>query len=120
MRLYLDDDSTSAVLLQMLRQAGHDVLSPADLGIAGAEDPVHLRHAIRLDRAFLSHNYDDFKFLHDLLLEGKGHHPGILIVRLDNDPRRDMKPSHVVRAIKNLSSAGLAIADQYIILNHWR
>jgi predicted nucleotidyltransferase len=35
------------VLVQLLRVAGHDVLLPADLGIAGAEDPVHLRHAIR-------------------------------------------------------------------------
>ena len=85
MRLYLDDDSASAVLVQLLQQTGHDVLVPADLGISRAADPVHLRHAIREQRVFLTHNYDDFLFLHELLLEGQGHHPGILIVRRDND-----------------------------------
>jgi hypothetical protein len=120
MRLYLDDDSIFPVLVHLLRQDGHDVLLPADLGISGVEDPVHLRHAIREDRALLSHNYDDFRFLHELLMEGKGHHPGILIVRRDNDPSRDMKPPHIVRAIANLTASSVPVADQYIILNHWR
>ncbi len=120
MRLYLDDDSIIPLLVQLLRRAGHDVLLPADLGIAGAEDPVHLRHAVREDRTFLSHNYDDFKFLHELLLEGKGHHPGILIIRQDNDPTRDMKPPHIVRAIAKLIAAAVPVADQYIVVNHWR
>jgi hypothetical protein len=118
--MYLDDDSIFPVLVQQLRQAGHDVIRPADLGISGAEDPVHLRHAIRENRVFLSHNYDDFKFLHELLLEGNGHHPGILIVRRDNDPGRDMKPPHIVRAISKLVAAGVPVGDKYIILNHWR
>jgi predicted nuclease of predicted toxin-antitoxin system len=120
MRLYLDDDSIFPVLVKLLRQARHDVLVPGDLGIAGAEDPVHLRHAIREDRVFLSHNYDDFKFLHELLLEGKGHHPGILIIRRDNNPTRDMKPPHIVRAISNLTAAGLLVPDRYVVLNQWR
>lgn len=77
MRLYLDDDSIFSVLVRLLRQAGHDVLLPADLGIAGADDPVHLRNAIRENCVFLSHNYEDFKFLHELLRQGQGHHPGI-------------------------------------------
>ena len=68
----MDDDSIFPVLVKLLRQAGHDVLLPADLGIAGADDLVHLRHAIRDERIFLSHNYDDFNFLHELLLEGHG------------------------------------------------
>jgi predicted nuclease of predicted toxin-antitoxin system len=120
MKLYLDDDSIFLVLVQLLRQAGHDVLLPADLGIAGAADPVHLRHAIREQRVFLTHNYDDFRFLHDLLLEGQGHHPGILVVRRDNNPHRDMKPPTIVRAIGNLTAAGVPIADEYTVLNHWR
>jgi predicted nuclease of predicted toxin-antitoxin system len=120
MRLYLDDDSASAVLVQILQQAGHDVLVPADLGLSGAADPVHLRHAIREQRVFLTHNYDDFRFLHELLLEGQGHHPGILVVRRDNDPHRDMKPPHIVRAIGKLIAAGVPVADECIVLNHWR
>jgi hypothetical protein len=52
--------------------------------------------------------------------EGQGHHPGILVVRKDNDPTRDLKAAGIVRAIRNLEAAGAPIADQYIILNHWR
>jgi hypothetical protein len=120
MRLYLDDDIASGLLIQLLRNAGHDVLVPADLGIAGAEDPVHLRHAVRERRACLTQNYGDFRVLHDLVLECQGHHQGILVVRLDNDPNRDMRPPHIVRAIAKLEAAGVPIADEYIVLNHWR
>jgi len=120
MMLYLDDDSIFPVLVRLLRQAGHDVLLPADLGISGVDDPVHLRYAIRNKRVLLTHNYQDFEFLHDLVLEAQGHHPGICVVRRDNDPSRDMKPPQVVRALRNLITAAVPIADEYIVLNHWR
>jgi predicted nuclease of predicted toxin-antitoxin system len=120
MKLYLDDDSVAALLARLLRQARHDVLLPSDFGLAGAKDPSHLQRAIREQGVLLSHNYEDFKLLHDLLMEGQGHHPGILVVRKDNDPTRDLKPSGIVRAIRNLEAAGVGTADEYIILNHWR
>ena len=120
MRLYLDDDSTSALLVRLLRQAGHDVRLPAEIGMSGAKDSVHLMHAVLEDRVCLSHNYDDFEDLHNLVLTVHGHYPGILVVRKDNDPSRDLKPAGIVRAIRNLEAAGVPIADQYIILNHWR
>jgi hypothetical protein len=97
-------------VVKLLRREGHDVLIPADFQLSGAKDPSHLRQAIREKAALLSHNYDDFQVLHDLLAEGQGHHSGILIVRKDNDPARDMKPPHIVRAIRNLSAAGIPIA----------
>ena len=34
MRLYLDDDSTSALLVRLFRQAGHDVRIRAEIGMA--------------------------------------------------------------------------------------
>ena len=120
MRLYLDDDSTHALLVQLLRRAGHQVLLPADFGLSGQKDPVHLRKAIRENAVLLSHNYEDFELLHELLIEGQGHHPGILVVRKDNDPSRDLKPGGIVRAIRNLEAAGAPTAHQYVILNHWR
>lgn len=120
MKLYLDDDSAQTLLVRLLRKAGHDVATPADLGLAGQTDPVHLLHAMRELRVLLSQNYDDFRILHEILMEGQGHHPGILVVRKDNDPHRDLKPSGIVRAIRKLETAGAPVADQYIILNHWR
>lgn len=69
---------------------------------------------------FLTRNHDDFKNLHDLIVAVHGHYPGLLIVRRDNDPARDLKPAGIVRAIRNLISAAIPISDQFHILNHWR
>jgi hypothetical protein len=120
MRLYLDDDSTEALLVGLLRRDGHDVQVPADVALVGQDDPKHLTHAVRADRALLSRNHDDFRSLHDLIIEVQGHYPGVLMVRRDNDPTRDMKPAGIVRAIRNLLAAGISIRDQFHILNHWR
>jgi hypothetical protein len=120
MNLYLDDDSVSPVLVRLLQQAGHDVQLPRDVGRMGSHDAVHLRHAVRTGRVFLSHNHGDFQFLHDLLLDAQGHHPGILIVRRDNDRKRDLTPNGIVRALANLLAASVALADHLHVLNHWR
>ena len=44
----------------VLRKAGHDVATPADLDISGAPDPVHLTRAIRVGRVLLTRNARDF------------------------------------------------------------
>lgn len=120
MRLYLDDCMASPVLARVLRTAGHDVQLPADAGMAGSADAVHLTHGIRENRTLLTRNYDDFLDLHLLIVEAHGHHPGILVVRRDNDPRRNMTPADIVRALRNLEAAGLPVADEYHILNAWQ
>ena len=74
----------------------------------------------RDDRALLTGNHRDFVNLHNLVMQATGHHSGILVVRRDNDPRRDLTPSGIVRAIQNLLRAGITISDDVIILNHWR
>ena len=58
MRLYLDDDSAEALLVALLRQAGHDVQVPADVGMLGQPDAVHLAHDVRENRVLLSRNHD--------------------------------------------------------------
>jgi predicted nuclease of predicted toxin-antitoxin system len=120
MRLYLDDDCVQAVLVRLLRTAGHDVQLPADVGLAGRTDPEHLTHAIHEDRVTLTRNYADFELLHLLVLEAQGQHPGILVVRRGADTQHAMTPRDIVRAIGNLEAAGVPIADQYIILNAWQ
>jgi hypothetical protein len=120
MRLYLDDDSTSALLVRLLRQAGHDVRLPAEIGTAGEDDAVHLTHAVLEDRVCLSHNYDDFEDLHNLALALRGHHPGILVVRKDNNPRRDLAPRGIVRAVGKLLATGVDLKNHFYVLNHWR
>jgi predicted nuclease of predicted toxin-antitoxin system len=120
MRLYLDDDSASALLARLLRQAGHEVQLPTEVGMDREDDPVHPAHAIREDRVCLSGNHHDFENLHELILVARGHHPGILIVRKDNNPKRDLSESGIVKALGKLLASGAPIADQLHILNHWR
>lgn len=120
MRLYLDDDSADVLLVRLLLRDSHDVLLPANVGLSGVDDPVHLTRAIRENRVLLSGNHHDFEKLHDLIKQAQGHHPGIFIVRRDNDPTRDMKVHEIARAIRNLGAAGISIPDEFHVLNHWR
>ncbi len=120
MNLYLDDNVASPLLAKLLRKAGHDVQLPTDVGLSGDDDPVHFRHAAKNGGAIITGNHDHFKDLHWLVVDLKGHHPGVLAVRRDNDPKRDLKPAGIVRALRNLENATAPIADQFIVLNHYR
>jgi len=120
-RLYIDDDSVDPNLVRLLRRDGHDVQIPADAGLIGRSDQVHLAHAIRERRALLSRNYRDFEALHDLVVSAaSGHHEGILVVRFDQNPRNNMSVGDVGRAVRNLQNAGVTLSDSYFELNHWQ
>jgi predicted nuclease of predicted toxin-antitoxin system len=120
MRLYLDDDTASPLLAKLLRKAGHDVRMPSEVGMTGAPDPVHLTRAIADGRVCMTKNHDDFWILHNLLRQARGHHPGIFVVRQDNDATRDLTPKGIVNAIRKLESAGMPVQDEFVVLNHWR
>jgi hypothetical protein len=120
MMLYLDDDSIDPVLVTALRRAGHDVRTPAEAGLAGAHDALHLRQAIREGRALLSRNFTDFEPINFLVHEAKGRHSGILMIRHDNPKKRRMKSHDIVRALRKLEAAGVPIANEYTVLNHWQ
>ncbi len=120
MNLYLDDNLNQHRLAVLLRAAGHTVVQPADVALTGAPDVRHLEYAIRDSLVLLTADRNDFRDLHQLILTAGGTHPGIPIVRYDNDPTRDMKPRHIVAAIRNLEQAGLDITNQAIVLNQWR
>ena len=120
MKLYLDDDSVHDLLVRLFQSAGHNIEIPSDVGLVGRSDPVHFRYSISANRALLSANHRDFEVLHDLVLESGGADPGILIIRRDNDRRRDLTPRGIVTAIGNLLAANVPVENQFIILNHWR
>ncbi len=120
MRLYLDEDSASTLLVQLLRSAGYDVQTPTEVGMLGVDDPVQLTHAVREDRVLLTCNQDDFQNLQNLATALRGHHPGILVVCKENNPKRDLTERGIVRAIGRLLAAGVPTTDQLIILNQWR
>jgi hypothetical protein len=120
MKLYIDEDSEDGRLTALLIKGGHDVQLSAQAGLNGHPDPRHLTHAITEGRTLLSGNHNDFLLLHQLVIASKGRHPGILIVRKDNDPRRDLSPRGICNAIASLEASAVPIADSLHILNHWR
>jgi hypothetical protein len=120
MKPYLDDDTAAPLLAKLLRKAGHDVQMPSAVGMVGAPDAVHLTRAIADGRICLMKNHDDFWILHNLIKQAQGHHPGVFVVRQDNDPTRDLTPKGIVAAIRKLGTAGVPIQDEFTVLNHWR
>ena len=96
------------------------MVQPADAALSGASDPRHLLHAIQQGLLLLTRNHDDYEDLHLLVQAASGRHAGILVVRADNDPKRDMKDGDIVRALQNLEQSGVPLANEFHILNHWR
>ncbi|HEV8604605.1 MAG TPA: DUF5615 family PIN-like protein [Tepidisphaeraceae bacterium] len=121
MNLYIDEDSSHSLLVKFLRRAGHDVLVPTEGQSVGESDTIHLTKAIRQGRVLLTANHDDdFRELHELIKEAGGHHPGLFVIRQDNDAARDLTPRGVVVAIEKFSKSGVPVIDEFVILNHWR
>lgn len=52
-------------------------------------------------------------------MQAQGHYPGILAVRRDNAPKRDLTPSGIVPTLRNLLAAKIPLRDNYVILNHF-
>jgi predicted nuclease of predicted toxin-antitoxin system len=120
LNLYLDDCSNSDLLADLLRQAGHSVVRPADSGLEGADDDVHFAHAAASNLTIITKNPSDFQHLHDL----NPNHSGILAVYQDNDSTRDMSDAEIVKAIQNLEAAsqsgGEPVKGKFHSLNDWR
>jgi hypothetical protein len=57
--------------------------------------------------------------LHKLIHVSEGHHPGILLIREDNNRKRDLKPHQIAQAITKIEAAG-SLTDQCLVINHWR
>jgi predicted nuclease of predicted toxin-antitoxin system len=120
MNLYLDDDTAERRLVTLFTQAGHGVVRPVDVQLVGASDAQHFLHAIRHALVLVTRNHDDFLDLHEVVQAARGTHPGILIIRFDNDPTRDMTPRQIVQATTRLEATGVPVTNQVYILNHWR
>ncbi|MSQ96227.1 MAG: hypothetical protein EXR98_16970 [Gemmataceae bacterium] len=120
MNLYVDDNTCKALLVTLLRKAGHQVTVPSNVGTAGVSDARHFLYAVTNALLVLTQDHNDFEDLHLVVQATHGQHPGILAIRSDNDASRDMKDRDIVRAIGNLERAGVPVADEFHVLNHWR
>jgi predicted nuclease of predicted toxin-antitoxin system len=114
MNFYLDEDSAKAALIRVLENNGHDVLSASGARMLGTEDPEQFAYAIRHNRVLVTRNHDHFEALPALILEARGHHPGVLAICSDNDPRRDLTPRGIATAIGKLLASGIDLADNFL------
>ena len=119
MTVYLDDDSIAHELQRQLLNAGHQLVLPAHFGLSGHDDVEHMIYTVAHHLPILTRNFGDFLQLHNLVQACGGHHPGILVVRRDDD-YRDMKPHQIVIALTKMNRAHPTCTDLYVILNHWR
>ena len=120
MNLYLDENLSAPGLAGLLRREGHRVVRAAEVSLLAVSDARNLEYAIRSRLVVLTADRDDFRELHNLVQASGGNHPGILLVRYENNSKRDMRPKHIVKAIANLERASYPVANDVVILNQWR
>ena len=113
LRLLIDEDSLAKILVKMLRVAGHDVITVNEVGLSGQPDPVVLNYARQNNRILLTHNCRDFEALH----QEDPNHPGILLIYENKDYSKDLSRQAIVRALANLETANVPLANQFISLN---
>jgi hypothetical protein len=120
MRFLLDEDISDRRLAARLQALGHGPVLAHGVGLLGAADARVLIWAISQGLPVLTRNAQDFEDLHELIVASGGHHPGLLIIRFDRDPRHNLSDRATATAISKLETSGLPIADQLHVLNQWR
>jgi predicted nuclease of predicted toxin-antitoxin system len=120
MKFLIDENASSPRLAARLRANGHDPRLAQDVGLLSASDVRVLTWAIAQALPVLTRNAQDFEDLHELIVAAGGHHPGMLIVRFDADPRHNLSERAIASAISKLESSGAAVTDRIHVLNQWR
>lgn len=115
LKLLIDEDSQAQSLVNLLRNASHDVLTVNEAGLMSQPDSIVLNYAIENNRVLLTRNCRDFKALHEV----NSSHPGILAIYQEANPLKKISYKDLVKAIANLESANFSLANQFIALNHW-
>jgi predicted nuclease of predicted toxin-antitoxin system len=119
-RVLVDENLSSPRLATRLRSAGHDVVLAVDVGLMSISDARVLAWAVSQDHTLLTRDHGDFAALHDLVMVVGGHHPGILVVRFDNNSRNNLTDRGIATAVSKLESSGVPIRDRIHVLNQWR
>jgi predicted nuclease of predicted toxin-antitoxin system len=120
MRILLDENMSDQRLASRLQSHGHQPVLAIEVGLLSVSDARVLSFAIANALPVLTRDSDDFTDLHDLVMAAGGHHPGVIVVRFDNDPRHNLTDRGISSAIKKLESSGVPIPDHVHVLNQWR
>jgi predicted nuclease of predicted toxin-antitoxin system len=109
MRLLLDENMSDRRLAMRLRAQGHDPILAPEVGLVSATDARVLLWAITQALPVLTRDAEDFTDLHDLIMAAGGHHPGVLVVRFDNDPRHNLTDRGI--AMRSISTNPQALSS---------
>ncbi|MDJ0731143.1 MAG: DUF5615 family PIN-like protein [Crocosphaera sp.] len=115
LRLLLDEDCQAKVLVKMLENMSHNVITVNEIGLQGMADDVVFDYARKNNRVLMTYNCDDYEKLHEI----NQTHSGILGIYKNNNPARDMNYKAILKAIGNLECSLIPLANQFISLNHW-
>ena len=88
MKLLLDEQLSSVIAVQ-LRSRGQDVVTVAEVGLAGRPDPEVLAWAISEQRTVVTCNIQDFRPLHAAYLTAGTQHFGLVLVSSGYSLRRN-------------------------------
>ncbi len=116
LQILVDECLQSAILVGLLKQAGHDVSTANDEGLTTLSDSMVFQRAIERNRIILTNNCIDFI----RLAESLDDYPGLLLVYSANEIKKDMSLSDIVRAIANLEASQIEIRNHSHNLNHWK
>lgn len=116
MRLLVDENAQSQLLIQLLVAAGFDVKTAASAGLNGRRDEDVLAFAVKEGRALLTRDCSDFV----ALVKSGAPHTGLLLIYEDKDLKKCMSHDDIVRSIARVSAAAIDLHTTWIILNQWR
>ena len=111
----MDEDIQDKLLVKLLTNAGHSVITVNQAGLMGQTDFVVLNYAKQQACSLLTYNCQDFNDLHEQGIK----HCGILALYRETNPTKNMSFKTIVKAIANLEAASIPLTNQFISLNHW-
>lgn len=115
LRLLIDEDSQAKRLVELLRNAGHDVITAREADLMAKPDSLVLDYARQSGRLVLTKNSNDFNILH----RADPNHPGILVVYQYLDRSKNMSYGTIVKCIANIEASGYNLTNQFVSLNSW-
>lgn len=115
LKLLIDEDSQDRLLVKLLREAAHDVITVNEAGLTSQPDKVVFDYAKANNRVLLTYNCDDFEALH----EANPTHSGILAIYRGSNRSKNMSFKDIVKAIANIETTEISLNNQFISLNQW-
>lgn len=111
-RLYLDEDSQDWVMVRAFVEAGVDVVTSNDAGMAESSDEQQVAFAAAHERVILTANIKDYRRLCRDRQAAGGSHPGLILRRQDLGVGEQIR--RVVRMWETVSASGMVDREEFL------